>query len=60
MLCILSYNLSAYLSKANDSMGVIISWDNHSHLTTKSNLSPALRILQADLEVLVHLWCVII
>lgn len=41
-------------------MGVIVGWDNDSHLTTKSNLSPTLWILQADLEVLLLLGDVII
>lgn len=33
-------------------MGIVVGWDNDGHLTTKSNLSPALWILQTDLEVL--------
>lgn len=41
-------------------MGIVVGWDDDSHLTTKSNLSPALRILQADLEVLLFLRDVII
>lgn len=51
---------SSYLSKAYDSMGVIIGWDEHSHLTAKANLSPALRVLQADPEVLLLLRDVVI
>lgn len=41
-------------------MGFIVGWDNDCHLTTKSNLSPALWILQSDLEVLLLLGGVII
>lgn len=52
--------LSAYLSKADDSMGIIVGWNNDSHLTTKSNLSPTLWILQTDLKVLLLLRYVII
>lgn len=52
--------LSAYLSKADDSMGIIIGWNNNSHLTTKSNLSPTFWILQDDLEILLYLRDVII
>lgn len=58
--CLISKGLSAYLSKADDSMGIIVGWNNDSHLTTESNLSPTLWILQADLEVLLLLWDVII
>lgn len=49
---LISKDFSAYLSKANDSVGVIVGRYDDSHLTTKSNLSPALWILQADHEVL--------
>lgn len=41
-------------------MGIIVGRDNYSHLTTKSNLSPTLWILQADLEVFLNLRNVII
>lgn len=54
------YSLSVYLSETDDSMGIVIGWDNDSHLTTKSNLSPALWILQTDLEVLLLLGDVIV
>lgn len=53
-------NISSYLSEANDSMGVIVDWNDNSHLTTKANLSPALRVLQADPEVLFFLRDVVI
>lgn len=49
---LISKDFSAYLSKANDSVGVIVGRYDDSHLTTKSNLSPALWILQADHEIL--------
>ena len=52
--------LCAYLSKADDSMGIVIGRDKYSHLTTKSDLSPSLRILQTDLEMLLHLGDVVI
>lgn len=41
-------------------MGIIVGGDNYCHLTTESNLSPTLWILQPDLEVLLHLGDVII
>lgn len=41
-------------------MGVVIGWDEHGHLTPKANLSTTLRVLQADLEVLLLLREVII
>ena len=41
-------------------MGIIVGWDNNSHLTTKSNLCPTLWILQADMEILLYLRDVII
>ena len=57
---LISKGLSAYLSKADDSMGIIVGWDKDSHLTTKSNLSPTCWILQADVEVLLLLRNVVI
>lgn len=41
-------------------MGIIVGWDDDSHLTTKSNLRPSLWILQDDLEELLLLRYVII
>lgn len=38
-------NRGGYLCKAYDSMGVVIGWNKHGHLTTKANLSPSLGIL---------------
>lgn len=52
--------VSVYLSKADDSMGIVVGWDKDSHVTTKSNLSPALWILQTDVEVLLLLRDVIV
>lgn len=49
-----------YRRKANDSMGIIVGWDNDSHLTTKSYFCSTLWIFQADIEVLSHLWDVIV
>lgn len=37
-------NNREYLCEAYDSMGVIIGWNKHGHLTTKANLSPSLGI----------------
>lgn len=52
--------VSSYFCKPNDTMGIIIGWDNYGHLTTKSNLSPTLWILQVNLERLLDLRDVII
>lgn len=41
-------------------MGIIVGWDYDTHLTTKSNLCPTLRVFQADLEMLLLLRDVII
>lgn len=49
-----------HLSKAYDSVGIIISWDNDGHLTTKSNLSTTLWMLQSDVEILLLFRDVII
>lgn len=57
---LISKGLSSYLSKADDSVGIIIGWDNYFHLTTKSNLSSTFWILQPDQELLLHLRDVII
>lgn len=51
---------SAYASKANDSVSIIVGRYDDSHLTAKSYLGSALWILQADLEILLHFGNVVI
>lgn len=48
------------MSKADDSMSVIVGWYDDGHLTAKSNLGTALWILQADLEMLLHFGNVVV
>lgn len=51
---------SAYVSKANDSVSVVVGWYDDSHLTAKSNLGSALWVLQADPEILLHFGNVVV
>lgn len=44
--------LCDHLSKAYDSMGIIIGWDNDGHLTTKADLGTTLWMLQSHTEIL--------